>query len=40
MENTLIDKNWKSLIKPGKLQIKSNENKSITTVVADPLEKG
>ena len=25
MENTLIDKNWKSLIKPGKLQIKSNE---------------
>ena len=40
MENTLIDKNWKSLIKPTKLQVKSNENKSITTVTAEPLEKG
>ena len=40
MENTLIDKNWKSLIKPNKLNIKNNENKSITTVTAEPLEKG
>ena len=40
MENTLIDKNWKSLIKPGKLNIKNNDNKSITTVTAEPLEKG
>ncbi len=40
MENTLIDKNWKSLIKPTKLQVKSNENKSLTTVTAEPLEKG
>jgi len=38
--NTTIDKNWKSLIKPGKLNIKSNEDKSITTVIAEPLEKG
>ncbi len=40
MENTIIDKNWKSLIKPNKLSIKSSEDKSITTVVAEPLEKG
>ena len=40
MENNLIGKNWKSLIKPAKLNIVSNENKSITTVVAEPLEKG
>ena len=40
MENTLAFQNWKSLIKPGKLNIKSNEDKSVTTVVAEPLEKG
>ena len=40
MENTLIDQNWKSLIKPSKLNIQSNENKSITTLIAEPLEKG
>ena len=40
MENTIIAKNWKSLIKPNKLNIKSNENKSITIVTAEPLEKG
>jgi len=40
MENTIIAKNWKSLIRPSKLNIKSNENKSITTVTAEPLEKG
>jgi len=40
MENALIDRNWKSLIKPDKLNIKSNEDKSFTTVVAEPLEKG
>ena len=40
MENTIIDKNWKSLIKPAKLNIESNENKSITTLTAEPLEKG
>jgi DNA-directed RNA polymerase subunit alpha len=40
MENTLINKNWKSLIKPNKLNIKNNENKSIATVTAEPLEKG
>ena len=29
MENTIIDKNWKSLIKPSKLNIQSNEDKSL-----------
>jgi len=40
MENAIIDKNWKSLIKPRKLNVKSNEDKSITTAIAEPLEKG
>ena len=40
MENSIIMQNWKSLIKPGKLNIKSNENKTITTITAEPLEKG
>ena len=37
---TIIDKNWKSLTKPNKLQIESNEDKTIAKVVAEPLEKG
>ena len=40
MENTTITQNWKSLIKPNKLNIKSNEDKSSTVVIAEPLEKG
>ena len=40
MENTTIMQNWKSLIKPNKLNIKSNEDKSSTVVIAEPLEKG
>ena len=40
MENTLAFQNWKSLIKPSKLNIKSNEDKSLTTLTAEPLEKG
>ena len=40
MENTIIDKNWKSLIKPRKLNVKSNEDKTIATAIAEPLEKG
>ncbi len=40
MENSIIMQNWKSLIKPGKLNIKSNENKTSTTITAEPLEKG
>ena len=40
MDNTIINYNWKDLIKPSKLNIKSNEDKSLTTVIAEPLEKG
>ncbi len=40
MENVLINQNWKELIKPNKLNIKSNDDKSFTTVTAEPLEKG
>ena len=38
--NNVIDKNWKDLIKPNKLQITSNKDKSVAQVVAEPLEKG
>ena len=38
--NNIIDKNWKALIKPNKLDIISNEDKSTASVVAEPLEKG
>ena len=40
MENTTINDNWKSLIKPNKLNIQNSDDKSITTVIAEPLEKG
>ncbi len=40
MENTTEIQNWKALIKPNKLNIKSNEDKTITTIIAEPLEKG
>ena len=38
--NNIIDSYWKALIKPDKLKITSNEDKSLATVVAEPLEKG
>ena len=38
--SNVIDKNWKALIKPSKLDISSNEDKSIAKVTAEPLEKG
>tara|TARA_B100000686_G_C16795478_1_gene981964 strand:- start:1520 stop:2545 length:1026 start_codon:yes stop_codon:yes gene_type:complete len=40
MENTVVDQNWKALIKPNKLNIKNSEDKFSTTVIAEPLEKG
>ena len=42
MESTsnVIDKNWKALIKPNKLDITSNEDRTIAKVIAEPLEKG
>ena len=36
----VIDKNWKALIKPNKLDITSNDDKTIAKVIAEPLEKG
>ena len=41
MEKTdIFDKNWKTLIKPSKLEVSSNEDKTFAQVVAQPLEKG
>ena len=40
MQNTTITDNWKALIKPSKLNIQNSDDKSITTVIAEPLEKG
>ena len=36
----IFDKNWKTLIKPSKLEVSCNEDKSFVEVVAQPLEKG
>jgi len=33
-------KNWKSLIKPGKLDVQISEDKAFAKIVAEPLEKG
>ena len=38
--SNVIDKNWKALIKPNKLDISSNEDKTVAKVIAEPLEKG
>ena len=41
MENTEINiKNWKSLIKPGKLDVNLSDDKSYAKITAEPLEKG
>ena len=39
IENVNI-KNWKSLIKPAKLDVKISEDLTHATIVAEPLEKG
>ena len=38
--SNIVDKNWKALIKPDKLDITSNDDKTVAKVVAEPLEKG
>ena len=38
--SNIIDKNWKALIKPNKLDITSNDDKTVAKVIAEPLEKG
>ena len=41
METTEVNtKNWKSLLKPAKLDVQSSEDKSSAKIVAEPLEKG
>ena len=40
MQDIIIDQNWKSLIKPNKINIQSSDDKFITTFTAEPLEKG
>ena len=40
MDSHTITQNWKALIKPEKLNIENNSDKSISTFVAEPLEKG
>ena len=41
MENTEINiKNWKSLIKPSKLDVNLSDDKSYAKIIAEPLEKG
>ena len=40
MQDIANDKNWKALIKPSKIGVKTDDNKSIATIIAEPLEKG
>ena len=41
METTEVNsKNWKSLIKPTKLDVKLSEDKTNAKIIAEPLEKG
>ena len=37
----MIEKNWKEIIKPSKLQVKNNvDNENTSTIIAEPLERG
>ena len=40
MEKIANDKNWKALIKPSKVEVKTHDSKSMATITAEPLEKG
>jgi len=40
MENIANIENWKALIKPSKIDVKTHDNKSTATITAEPLEKG
>ena len=40
MQKIANDKNWKALIKPSKVDVKTHDSKSIATITAEPLEKG
>jgi len=36
----LIEKNWKELVKPSKLDVQTNDDKSYAKITVEPLEKG
>ena len=36
----MIDKNWKELIKPSKIDIQASEDKKFAKIVVEPLERG
>ena len=41
MEQTEVNsKNWKSLIKPAKLDVQLSDDKAFAKITAEPLEKG
>ena len=40
MQKIANDKNWKALIKPSKVDVKTHDSKSIARITAEPLEKG
>ena len=41
MEQTEVNpKNWKSLIKPAKLDVQLSDDKTFAKIIAEPLEKG
>ena len=41
MDTTEVNiKNWKSLIKPPKLEVNLSDDKSYAKIIAEPLEKG
>ena len=41
MDNLQVNnKNWKSLIKPSKLDIQLSDEKTFAKIIAEPLEKG
>ena len=41
MENLDVNiKNWKSLIRPAKLDVQLNKDKTYAKIIAEPLEKG
>ena len=40
MQKIANDKNWKALIKPSKVDVKTHDSKSIAIITAEPLEKG
>ena len=36
----MIDKNWKELIKPSKIDIQASEDKKFAKITVEPLERG